>query len=83
MIDVNGLVADFDTSRLLTLLGHYVCFQKKKKGKKEKKRQKKIKKEKVIKKNKKKKTMIITNKKKLLLCSFLVSLLFPNDTSRP
>ena len=37
MIDVNGLVADFDTSRLLTLLGHYVYFQKEKKGKKEKK----------------------------------------------
>ena len=48
MIDVNGLVADFDTSRLLTLLGHYVCFLKKKK------RKKKIKIEKVIKKNKKK-----------------------------
>ena len=43
MIDVNGLVADFDTSSLLTLLGHYVCFQtnKKKKKKTEKKERKK------------------------------------------
>ena len=31
MIHVNSLVADFDTNRLLTLLRHYVCFQKKKK----------------------------------------------------
>ena len=41
MIDVNGLVADFDTSRLLTLLGHYVCFLKKKKEKKKKEKNKK------------------------------------------
>ena len=46
MIDVNSLLADFDTNRLLTLLGHYVFFQKKKK--KRKKRKKERKKEKVI-----------------------------------
>ena len=44
MIDVNSLVADFDTNRLLTPLGHYVSFQKKKK----RKRKKETKKEKVI-----------------------------------
>ena len=41
MIDVNSLVADFDTNRLLTLLGHYVCFffqKKKEEREKEKKR---------------------------------------------
>ena len=46
MIDVNSLVADFDTNRLLTLLGHYVFFQKKKKKKKRKKERKKKKKKK-------------------------------------
>ena len=36
---------DFDTNRLLTLLGHHVCFQKKQKKKKVKnKSNKKIKK---------------------------------------
>ena len=29
---------DFDTNRLLTLLGHYVCFQKKKKKERKKER---------------------------------------------
>ena len=41
MIDVNSLVADFDTNRLLTLLGHCVCFPKKKKKKQRKKEKKK------------------------------------------
>ena len=43
MIDFNSIVADFDTNTLLTLLGHYVCFQKiiKKKRKKEKKNKRK------------------------------------------
>ena len=49
MIDVNSLVADFDTNGLLTLIGHYVCFQKKKK--KERKKKKSKKKIKKIKKN--------------------------------
>ena len=44
MIDVNSLVADFDTNGLLTLIGHYVCFQKQKKRKKERKKKKKSKK---------------------------------------
>ena len=50
MIDVNSLVADFHTNRLLTLLGHYVSFQKKKKE-----RKKERKKEEVIKSNNNKK----------------------------
>ena len=42
MIDVNSLVTDFDTNRLLTLLGHYVCFfQQKKKKEEERKKEKK------------------------------------------
>ena len=41
MIDVNSLVADFDTNGLLTPIGHYVCFQKKKKKKKERKKKNK------------------------------------------
>ena len=49
MIDVNSLVADFDTKWPLTLLGHYVYFPKKKK-RKEKERKKKIKSNKKIKK---------------------------------
>ena len=60
MIDFNSIVADFDTNTLLTLLGHYVCFQKiikkkerkKKRIKERRKESKKEKKEKVIKKQK-------------------------------
>ena len=52
MIDVNSLVADYVTNRLLKLLGHYVCFQKKEKRKKKVKINKKI-----------KKLVIIENKK--------------------
>ena len=51
MIDVNSLLADFDTNRLLTLVGHYVFFQKKKK---KKKKQKEIKKKRKSNNNKKK-----------------------------
>ena len=52
MIDVSSLVADFDTNRLLTLLGHDVCFQKK--NKKQKTKTKKQRKKKRKSKNSKK-----------------------------
>ena len=41
MIDIDSLAADFDTNKLLTLLGHYVCFPKKKRKRKKKKERKK------------------------------------------
>ena len=44
MIDVNSLVADFDTKWPLTLLGHYVYSPKKKKEKKRKRKKEKNKK---------------------------------------
>ena len=68
MIDIDSLVADFDTNKLLTLLGPYVCFPKKKRKRKKKKERKK----KVIKKKRKRKKLVI-----------IVSLLFSNDASRP
>ena len=80
LVNATTFTAYDDTNRLLTLLRHYVCFQKKKKKRKEK--NKKRKKERKKEKKKKRKS----NKIKqwiLLLYSFLVSLLFSNDTSRP
>ena len=56
LLNAITFIAYDDTNRLLTLLGHYVCFQKKKKEKeKRKKKKKKWKKETMKEKRKKEK----------------------------